>query len=60
MRLSKHNMHYGPRSGFPYYNLTTPHGEVLSYPPPGGLLSRCVGLSHGNRHQCSVVAYAKF
>jgi hypothetical protein len=39
MRLSKHNTHKGPPSGFLYYNLTTPHGEVISYPPPGGLFS---------------------
>jgi len=23
--VSKHVTHYGPKSGFPHYNLTTPH-----------------------------------
>lgn len=60
MRLSKHSTHKGPRWGFPYHNLTTPHGEVISYPPTWGLAEQLCGLSHGNLHQCSVVAYAKF
>jgi len=33
--LSKHVNNYGSQSGFPYYNLTTPHWEGSSYPPPG-------------------------
>jgi hypothetical protein len=26
--------HFGPRSGFPYYNVRTPHREGFPYPPP--------------------------
>jgi hypothetical protein len=26
---------YGPRLDFLYYNLTTPHKEVIPYPPSG-------------------------
>jgi hypothetical protein len=39
--------HYGPRSGFPYYNLTTSQ-EVFRYPPSGDALGSSVGLSPGN------------
>ena len=45
MTLSKHVPHYGPRSGFSHYSLTTPYGEDSIYPPPGDALTtsvRCV------------------
>lgn len=32
MALSKHNAHYGPQLGFPYYN---PQREFSPYLPPG-------------------------
>ena len=34
VEFSTHVTHYGPRPGFPYYNLTAPN-ERASYPPPG-------------------------
>jgi len=37
--LSKHVIHYGPRSGFPDYNLTTLHGQGSPYLPSGDELS---------------------
>ena len=40
--LSKHVTHYGRRSDFPYYNMTTP------YLPPRDALNSSVGLSPGN------------
>ena len=50
--LSKNVMYYGPRSGFPYYNPTTPlYIEGSPYPPPGETLSSSVGLRPGNLHQ---------
>ena len=45
--LSKHVTHYGPRSGFPYYDLTTPQREGLPYPPPGDALGCSVGRALG-------------
>jgi hypothetical protein len=43
--------HYGPRSGFPYYKLTTPTESVPLYPPPGDAVNSSVGLNHGSLHQ---------
>ena len=37
--LSKHVTHYGPRSRFPYYNLTVPLREDSLYPPSRDALS---------------------
>ena len=54
MAFSKHVTHYGPWSGFLYYNLTTPHREGF----PICHLGMCwaaLGLRPGNFHQCPVV-----
>ena len=40
--LFKHVTRYGPRSEFPYYNLTTPHREGPPYPHTGDAPSSVV------------------
>jgi hypothetical protein len=47
LALSKHPTHYGPWSGFPYHNPTTPYRESTTYLPP----EQFYGMSHGNCHQ---------
>ena len=39
MELSKHVAQYDPRSGLPYYNLTSHHEEGFPYSPPKAALS---------------------
>ena len=59
MALSMHVMYYGPRSGFPYYYLTTPSFSQYGSHDPlhENTLSNSVDLSHGNFNQYSYILY---
>ncbi len=49
--LPKHATHYGPRSRFPYYNLTTPIDRTLPIYHMRDALNSSVGLNHESIHQ---------
>ena len=56
--VNKHIIHYDPRPGISYYNLTIPGLErVPPFPPPGETLRSSVGLSRGNLHPYSDVTF---
>jgi len=59
MALSKHVMRYGPRSGFPYYYLTTPFFSQYGSHDPlhENAMSSSVDLSPGNFNQHPVYSY---
>ena len=52
--------HFGPRSGFPYYNVRTPHREGFPYPPPvlssipQSYMSSVVQISPNYNHSYSI------
>ena len=49
--LPKHVTHYGPRSRFPYNNLTTPIDRTPPIHHMRDALNSSVGLRYGNIHQ---------
>ena len=48
---------YGPQSGFPYYNPTTPHRKGTT---TCGRAGHLYGLRPGNRHQYLVMTMLNF